>query len=26
VCVAPFSRARLERVRQDLPALKHRKL
>jgi predicted amidohydrolase len=26
VCVAPFSRARLERVRQELPALKHRKL
>jgi deaminated glutathione amidase len=26
VCVAPFNRARLERVRQELPALKHRKL
>jgi predicted amidohydrolase len=26
VCVAPFSRGRLERVRQDLPALKHRKM
>jgi predicted amidohydrolase len=26
VCVAPFSRPRLERVRQELPALKHRKL
>ncbi|HUL61406.1 MAG TPA: carbon-nitrogen hydrolase family protein [Anaeromyxobacteraceae bacterium] len=26
VCVAPFSRTRLERVRQELPALKHRKL
>jgi deaminated glutathione amidase len=26
VCVAPFSRARQERVRQELPALKHRKL
>ena len=26
VCVAPFSRARLERVRLELPALKHRKL
>ncbi len=26
VCVAPFSRARLEKVRQELPALKHRKL
>jgi deaminated glutathione amidase len=26
VCLAPFSRARLERVRQELPALKHRKL
>jgi predicted amidohydrolase len=26
VCVAPFSRQRLERVRQELPALKHRKL
>ncbi len=26
VCVAPYSRARLERVRQELPALKHRKL
>ncbi len=26
VCVAPFSRARLERVRAELPALKHRKL
>lgn len=26
VCVAPFDRARLERVRQELPALKHRKL
>src|SRR6266545_3049028 len=25
VCVAPFSRARLERVRAELPALKHRK-
>jgi predicted amidohydrolase len=26
VCVAPFNRQRLERVRQELPALKHRKL
>jgi len=26
VCVAPFSRTRLERVRQELPSLKHRKL
>jgi deaminated glutathione amidase len=26
VCVAPFSRARLEKARQELPALKHRKL
>jgi len=26
VCVAPFNRGRLERVRQELPALKHRKL
>jgi predicted amidohydrolase len=26
VCVAPFSRARLERCRLELPALKHRKL
>ncbi len=26
VCVAPFNRARLERVRQELPALKHRKM
>jgi deaminated glutathione amidase len=26
VCVAPFKRDRLERVRQELPALKHRKL
>jgi predicted amidohydrolase len=26
VCVAPFRRDRLERVRQELPALKHRKL
>jgi predicted amidohydrolase len=26
VCVAPFSRARLERCRVELPALKHRKL
>jgi predicted amidohydrolase len=26
VCVAPFSRARLERVRQELPALKPRKI
>ena len=26
VCVARFDRARLERVRQELPALKHRKL
>jgi predicted amidohydrolase len=26
VCVAPFSRARLERARQELPALKHRRL
>jgi len=26
VCLAPFSRARLEQVRQELPALKHRKL
>ena len=26
VCVAPFNRARLERVRLELPALKHRKL
>jgi predicted amidohydrolase len=26
VCVAPFSRARLAKVRQELPALKHRKL
>ncbi|HET7827068.1 MAG TPA: carbon-nitrogen hydrolase family protein [Anaeromyxobacter sp.] len=26
VCVAKFDRARLERVRQELPALKHRKL
>jgi deaminated glutathione amidase len=26
VCVAPFRRARLERVRTELPALKHRKL
>jgi predicted amidohydrolase len=26
VCVAPFRRERLERVRQELPALKHRKL
>jgi predicted amidohydrolase len=26
VCVAPFKRERLERVRQELPALKHRKL
>jgi len=26
VCVAPFSRARLEKVRQELPALKHRRL
>jgi len=26
VCVAPFQRARLERVRQELPALKHRRL
>jgi predicted amidohydrolase len=26
VCVAPFSRPRLERCRQELPALKHRKL
>jgi predicted amidohydrolase len=26
VCVAPFRRERLERVRQDVPALKHRKL
>ncbi|HTP52903.1 MAG TPA: carbon-nitrogen hydrolase family protein [Anaeromyxobacteraceae bacterium] len=26
VCVAPFSRARLERVRQELPSLKHRRL
>jgi predicted amidohydrolase len=26
VCVAPFDRARMERVRQELPALKHRKL
>ncbi len=26
VCVAPFNRARLERVRQELPSLKHRKL
>jgi len=26
VCVAPFSRTRLEKVRQELPALKHRKL
>ncbi len=25
VCVAPFDRARLERVRQELPALKHRR-
>ena len=26
VCVAPFSRARMERARQELPALKHRRL
>ncbi len=26
VCVAPFKRDRLERVRKELPALKHRKL
>jgi deaminated glutathione amidase len=26
VCVAPFKRDRLEKVRQELPALKHRKL
>jgi predicted amidohydrolase len=26
VCLAPFSRARQEQVRQELPALKHRKL
>jgi predicted amidohydrolase len=26
VCVAPFRRDRLERVRQELPALKHRRL
>jgi deaminated glutathione amidase len=26
VCVAPFKRDRLEQVRQELPALKHRKL
>ena len=26
VCIAPFRRDRLERVRQELPALKHRKL
>ncbi len=26
VCIAPFSRPRLERVRLELPALKHRKL
>ena len=26
VCVAPFSRTRLEKVRAELPALKHRKL
>jgi len=26
VCVAPFSRARLEQVRTELPALKHRRL
>jgi predicted amidohydrolase len=26
VCVAPFNRTRLEKVRQELPALKHRKL
>jgi deaminated glutathione amidase len=26
VCVAPFKRDRLERVRQELPSLKHRKL
>jgi deaminated glutathione amidase len=26
VCVAPFRRERLERVRQDVPALKHRRL
>ena len=26
VCVAPVTRDRLERVRQELPALKHRKL
>ncbi|ACL67041.1 Nitrilase/cyanide hydratase and apolipoprotein N-acyltransferase [Anaeromyxobacter dehalogenans 2CP-1] len=26
VCVAPFRRERLEQVRQELPALKHRKL
>ena len=26
VCLAPFRRARLEQVRQELPALKHRKL
>jgi deaminated glutathione amidase len=26
VCVAPLKRDRLEKVRQELPALKHRKL